>query len=420
MPFTAPADSSRQIELMPQLMRAVVFEKDNPNYPLHADRTVRHVLSRWENWGSFAVLDELCGVDGIKDSFLPEIPSISMMGETFGNHDVLNVEVDWLGTDAAQVVISYHKEAHAHMVAERKEALRLAAEKRAAEYPPLAAVLSEYKKLARKAWTPIVEAGDASERMQSRYFGLPWMPKDAVWPVNYEGVPLAFVMQINIADLPSAMRNRLGNTGLVAMFYDVDTEWDPDYNQPEDYEAAAVFQRYDTSLEGDIRKGRKLNGKLQRIASWRAANDYPDLEDVTASSDVDVAIQKFLIETGFEPGYTGYRRRGTPSAESDVPNFIRQAEARWGADACDAETAADCIDMFCAAGDKLGGWPAWDGGRRWPENEGRKMALFYQIDIMDPIWEGFAFWRGDERAHVFFDEADTNVFRLAWDRGNGY
>ncbi|MCV9964717.1 YwqG family protein [Pararhizobium sp. BT-229] len=420
MPFMMPADENRQIELMPELMRAVVFEKDNPNYPLHVDRTVRHVLSRWENWGSFAVLDELCGADGLRDSFFPEIPSIAMLGEQFGSSDVLNLEVEWLGTDGAQVTITYHKDAHVRMVAERNESLRLAAEKRAAEYPPLADVISEYRKLGRQSWTPAVEPGDPSERMSSRYFGLPWMPHDAVWPVNEQGVPLAFVMQINIADLPSAMRSRLGNEGMVAMFYDVDVEWDPDYTQPEDYEIAAVFHRYDTALDGDIRKGRKLEGKLQRIASWRAATDYPDLEDVTAGSEIGIEVQKFMIDTGFEPGDTGYRRRGMPPAEDDVPNYIRRAEDLWGADACDAEAAADCIDMFCAAGDKLGGWPAWDGGRRWPENEGRKMALFYQIDVMDPIWEGFAFWRGDERAHIFFDEKDTHVFRLAWDRGNGY
>jgi hypothetical protein len=99
---------------------------------------------------------------------------------------------------------------------------------------------------------------------------------------------------------------------------------------------------------------------------------------------------------------------------------MRRAENMWGAGACDAETSANVLDMFCAAGDKLAGWPAWDGGRRWPENEGRRLALFYQIDVMDPLWKGFAFWRGDECGHIFFDEADTSVFRLAWDRGNEY
>jgi hypothetical protein len=420
MPFNTPADEKRQIELMPELMRAVVFEKDNPNYPIHQDRSVRHILSRWENWGSFAVLDELCGADGLRDSFFPEIPTISMLGDQFGDPNILTAEVEWLGTDGAQVTITYHKDSHIRMVIERRESLRIAAEKRAAEYPPIADVIAEYRKLARQSWTPSVEPGDLSERMTSRYFGLPWMPTHAEWPKNDWGIPLAFVMQINIADLPSAMRSRLGNEGLVAMFYDVDAEWDPDYSQPEDYEVNAVFKRYDTTLEGDIRKGRKLEGKLQRIASWRAASDYPDLEDVTAGAMVEVGVQKFLIDTGFEPGDSGYRRRGTPPTENDVPNYMRHAEKFWGAGACGAETAADCIDMFCAAGDKLGGWPAWDGGRRWPENQGVKMALFYQIDLMDPIWEGFSFWRGDERAHVFFDEMDPNVFRLTWDRGNGY
>lgn len=420
MPFMIPADEKRQIELMPELMRAVVFEKDNPNYPLHSDRTVRHILARWENWGSFAVLDELCGADGLRDSFFPEIPSITMMGDQFGSADVLHVVIDWMGTDAAQVIITYHKEAHTRMVAERDEALRLAAEKRAAECPPLADVLAEYEKLGRQSWTPFLEPADDADIMTSRYFGLPWMPHEAEWPVNADGVQLGFVMQINIASLPREMRERLGGQGIVAMFYDVDAEWDPYYEGPEDHESAAVFRRYDTSTEGGIRQGRHLEGKPQRIASWRAARDYPDFADLSVGGDIGVDVQKFIIDYNFDPGDACYRRRGQPASDDAVASFMKRAEKIWGADACDAETAANATDRFCAAGDKLAGWPAWDGGRRWPENEGRRLTLFYQFDLMDPVWTGFSFWRGDERGHVFFDEGDANVFRLAWDRGNEY
>lgn len=420
MPFMTPADENRRVELMQHLVRAIIFEKDNPNYPIHQDRTVRHVLSRWQNFGSFAVLDELCGADALREAFFPEIPSISMFGSTFENPDIIQIDIEWLGTDGAQVTIAYHKEAHARMVSERNAVLKEAAAKRAAEYPPLADVIAAYEKLGKPAWTPVLEPGDAANPKGSRYFGSPWMPLDAQWPENEEGDQLGFVMQINIADLPTAMRKRLGGEGIVAMFYDVDMDWDPFYEGPEDYETTAVFLRFDTNIEGSVREGRKLDGKLQTIASWRAGKDYPDHEDLRAGGDMDVGIQKFLIGTGFEIGECSYRLRGEPARADSVGNFMQSAENMWGAGTCDAETSANVLDMFCASGDKLAGWPAWDGGRRWPENEGRRLALFYQIDVMDPLWEGFAFWRGDERAHIFFDEADTSVFRLAWDRGNGF
>jgi hypothetical protein len=246
------------------------------------------------------------------------------------------------------------------------------------------------------------------------------MPHNEEWPVNDYGVKLGFVMQINIADLPGEIRERLGGKGLVAMFYDVDADWNPHYEGPEDHETAAVFRRYDTSADGGIRLGRKLEGNPQRIASWRAALDYPDFADFSVGAEMDVAVQKFIVDYNFHPSDSHYRRRGKPASDDAVMSFMKSAEKIWGAEACDAETAANATDRYCATGDKLAGWPAWDGGRRWPENEGRRMALFYQFDLMDPVWTGFSFWRGDERGHLFFDEQDLNVFRLTWDRGNEY
>jgi hypothetical protein len=420
MPFMTPADPSRHAELAPQLLNAVIFEMDNPLYPLHSSRTVRYRLSRWKNWGSFVVLDELCGADGLQDSFFPEIPPMTFVGEAAGSPDVLAMEIEWLGTDGAQITISYHKEAHVRMVDERQESLRLAAEIRAAECPPLADVLREYEKLGQPSWTPILEAGSTDAPYSSRYFGLPWMPTGAEWPVNQDGNQLGFVMQINVADLPSAMRSKLGSQGIIALFYDVDADWNPNYDGPEDHETAAVFLRFDTSMEGAVRQGRSLDGRVNRIAFWRAATDYPDFEDICESGGVDVRVQKFLIDNNFDLGNSHYRRREQQAQAGAVLGFVRECEQIWGANACDFETAAEVTDMFCAAGDKLGGWPAWDAGRRWPENNGKRMALFYQFDLMDPLWEGFSFWRGDERGHIFFDETDMNVFKLSWDRGNRY
>ena len=412
----APADRPRQIELVPQLIGHVVALKDNPAYPLHKDRIVRYMVDRWKSAECFAVLDELCGIHGIGSSMFPEIPSIKLFGDDFRDDDVLHVEIEWLGTDGVQVVIAYHKEAHARMVLEREAAIAEAREKRALLYPTLQSVLSAYKALRRSAWTPVFDDG-ASDK-GTRYYGLPWMPADTEWPTNEDGRPLTFIMQIDIASLPGSMRDRVGDAGLIAMFYDMEADWNPDYEGLEAYETDARLIRYDTSLEGALRDGPGTDRPIQRVVSWRAVGDYPSMLDVVEGTEVSVSIQKFLLENALSIGGGSYRRHVQGAVPDAVSVFVKQAEAIWGADACDFETAGEAVDLFCGDGDKLGGWPSWDAGRRWPLFDGRRLEHFIQLDLMDPHWGDFAFWRGDERAHVFFDPQDTSVFRLTWDRGN--
>lgn len=412
-----PAEGARKPELISELVGHVVRLKDNPHFPLHKDRVVRYMIDRWNGGACFEVLDELCGIDGVTGNLFPEISPVKLFGADFENEDILHVEVDWLGTDGAQVVITYHREAHSRMVREREEAIERARAEAALRYPSLDEVLEGYKALRRTAWLPVFADGPGAD-MDSRYFGNPWMPNSEKWPTNANGIPLSFVLQINIEKLPGLMRERLGGTGVVAMFYDVDSEWNPQYTDEEPYERDAVLVLYDTNAEGSIRKGRTLEKEPQKVVSWRAVGDYPDTDDLMTEEFLPSRIAEFLKETRLDIGGCLSRKHGSPTPPETVRRFIDRTEELWGAGCCDFETAGTAVDMFCGSGDKLGGWPSWDDEIRWPLHDGRKMEHFLQLDLMDAHWQGFAFWRGDERGRIFFDPAKPDVFKFTWDRGN--
>ena len=314
-------------------------------------------------------------------------------------------------------MISYNREARERMVAERLRELEEARERRAREYPPLEAVLGAVGALSLPAWRPLFGPSVPGDGKASRYFGKPWMPTGAAWPVNNIGEPLAFVMQLNIGELPGPMRKRLGGSGLLSMFYDTSADFDPHYDTTGDYETNAVFEVFDVGLEGGCRGGPLCLEEPKAITGWRAGRDHPSSEDLLEEGLLPAAIGRFMAERGFGTGSTG-RKLGEQPGHGEINRLVAEAEDIWGADSCDAETAGLAVDTYCAAGDKLGGWPSWDYGRMWPEFHGKRMAHFLQIDLMDDHWKGFAFWRGDERGHVFFSEDGPKVFRLRWDRGN--
>ncbi len=308
-------------------------------FPLHKDRVVRYMIDRWNGGACFEVLDELCGIDGVTGNLFPEISPVKLFGADFENEDILHVEVDWLGTDGAQVVITYHREAHSRMVREREEAIERARAEAALRYPSLDEVLEGYKALRRTAWLPVFADGPGAD-MDSRYFGNPWMPNSEKWPTNANGIPLSFVLQINIEKLPGLMRERLGGTGVVAMFYDVDSEWNPQYTDEEPYERDAVLVLYDTNAEGSIRKGRTLEKEPQKVVSWRAVGDYPDTDDLMTEEFLPSRIAEFLKETRLDIGGCLSRKHGSPTPPETVRRFIDRTEELWGAGCCDFETIA--------------------------------------------------------------------------------
>nr|WP_250807283.1 DUF1963 domain-containing protein [Neorhizobium tomejilense] len=401
---------------MPLLIRRVLNLKDNPAYPLHKERTVRYMVDRWSSPDGFELLDELCGLAGLSDSLFPEIPPVRLYGTDFGNPDILHVDIEWLGTDGVQMVIDYHKEAHARMVAERHRAIDEERARKAALYAPLSDVIKAYRSLRRTAWVPVTGSGPGADKA-SRYFGLPWMPDGETWPVNEAGVPLSFVMQVEIEALPTAARRYFGfeDIGIVALFYDLEADWNPDYEGSEDFERNAAVLFFDTTLPGGLRNGTAARDQGRQIASWRTVDDYPAIEDAVESAILPVNVQKMLIETGLRIGGTHYRNHGDVTSADDVRAFIRDCERIWGGDSCDAETAAEALDLFCGSGNKLGGWPSWDGGRRWPTSNGGRLGQFFQLDMMDADWNGFSFWRGDERGRIFINPTEKCELRLSWD-----
>jgi hypothetical protein len=414
--FMTPAGRTRQAEIMPILIERVVAFKDNPAYPLHKERTVRHMLDRWSFPNGFELLDELCGMAGLQDSMFPVIEPVRLYGTEFGNPDILHVDIEWLGTDGVQLVIDYHREAHARMAAEREALIEAERAKRATDYPTLGEVIAAYRKLRRPAWIPVVGEGEGAGKA-SRYFGRPWLPRGYGWPVNDAGEKLSFVMQINTAELPTAARRATGlpDEGMVSLFYDLSADWEPDYGNSEDSEANATVLLLDAGVDGETVDGPLAGDRGRHIVWWRAVADYPSIGDAVESVLLPVGVQKLLMETGVSMGGTTYRYHGDVTTADDVNTFIRSCEKVWGANACDTETAAEALDLFCGSGNKLGGWPDWDGARRWPTRGGERLAHLLQLDMMSDDWNGFSFWRGDERGRMFIDPRDASGLSLAWD-----
>lgn len=71
----------------------------------------------------------------------------------------------------------------------------------------------------------------ASNRM-SKFGGLPNWPADTPWPCDKEGIPLSFLVQVNLSELPvEEVKNCLPSNGILFFFYDADNQpsgLDPD------------------------------------------------------------------------------------------------------------------------------------------------------------------------------------------------
>src|SRR5262249_43206345 len=85
----------------------------------------------------------------------------------------------------------------------------------------LAARIDTFLGLARPA-LGICEGADPSSRVgHSRHGGIPDLPPGAAWPTRMNGQPLAFLAQVNLADLVGSVVARdLPNSGLFSVFYD--------------------------------------------------------------------------------------------------------------------------------------------------------------------------------------------------------
>lgn len=205
--------------------------------------------------------------------------------------------------------------------------------------------------LGRPAFFPVVSASTVSDT-GTRYFGKPWMPVDMDWP-DLDGEPMSFVLQIDLASMPSRPAELSDHTGLLLFFHA--RKYDPD-NQ-------SKIVVMDPSLPGGLRDapdGTMTNPALV-VSEWKMTTDYPWIETLEEIEGYD----KFQ---GISEGYGS----DTNGMVVDVDgNEMSEKDALEKG----VRTKGQCFEC-----DKLGGWPRWEQGDDTPEDyEGVPMTFFMQV-----------------------------------------
>lgn len=168
-------------------------------------------------------------------------------------------------------------------------------------------------KISKPTWEPIVEE-KTGPLDDSKYFGTPWLAADEDWP-EIGGLPALFVLQLNVASLPSPMSKALGGCGLVQFFYQPDTASSADYDE------CHLVRWVDNTLASRVLaqppvEEYPLTGEFPKekvIVSWREDVDYPHSED-----------------------------RDSLGLNEDEVEQLQEND-----------------DIFAIQGDKLSGWPFW-------------------------------------------------------------
>ena len=204
--------------------------------------------------------------------------------------------------------------------------------------PPLTPDVTDLK---RTAFLPETTEGDGGVT-DSKFSGRPWLAADEEWPTcpNCSN-PLQLFLQLNLADLPAVEQERLGDRGLLQLFYC--TNSDPLC----EVDCEAFFPFADSEVARFVEDpGADCNASAdgpadplapRSIVGWEAVDDLPNTEELKWDMDIEVTDQErdYLYDCG-------------------MPH----------------------------PGDKLAGWPYWIQGVEYPDCPecDSRMELVFQID----------------------------------------
>lgn len=198
--------------------------------------------------------------------------------------------------------------------------------------------------LRRSAWLPVVEALPGLPTA-SKFGGIPYLRDGESWPTcQHCGEPMPLFLQLNLAELPAALRGEFGD-GLLQLFYctngdaSCESECDTFFPFTEGKFARVILPDADAPPSA-IPDTIALFPE-QRIIGWEEIEDYPDSEEA--------------LEQGIE--YTDCEWEQL--VEADFPH----------------------------SGDKLSGWPHWIQGIEYPRCRlcQTPMQLVFQLDSNDHL-----------------------------------
>ncbi len=200
------------------------------------------------------------------------------------------------------------------------------------------------RSLRRAAWFPLVEAKPGTVTT-SKFGGIPYLPPEELWPMcQHCGQPMPLFLQLNLAELPSALRGEFGE-GLLQLFYctnddaSCESECDAYFPFTEGKFVRVVVSDSD-ALPPAIPE-RMTHVPEQQIIGWEEADDYPDSQEA------------------LEHGATYTDREWEQLIEADFPR----------------------------SGDKLSGWPHWIQDIEYPRCRicQTPMRLIFQLDSNDHL-----------------------------------
>lgn len=232
---------------------------------------------------------------------------------------------------------------------------------------------AEITALGRTTWIPVVDDSDGG-LTDSKFGGRPWLGEDEDWPTcpNCEQ-PMQHFVQLNLAQLPEAERERLGDKGLIQLFYC--TSYDPlcedecEAYFPFAESVVARFVETPSPTANETAEGPEDAFEAKRIVEWQPREDLPSVDEIWE-------IREDLELTEEEEDYL----------------FDHE---------------------MTAAGDKLGGWPYWIQNVEYPSCSecGETMEFVLQIDSEINVPKMF----GDSGAgHLSRCPNHPDVLAFAW------
>lgn len=128
------------------------------------------------------------------------------------------------------------------------------------------------------AWRlPAIALTPTSERGSSRIGGLPSLPDDVTWP-HWKGEPLAFLCQLNLAEIPQdCNRQGLPASGMLYFFYCQEQEtWGFDPKDEGSWQV--IYSATPSATPRAAPRGLKVTYP-EKVVSFGAVQTYPDWQD---------------------------------------------------------------------------------------------------------------------------------------------
>jgi uncharacterized protein YwqG len=230
------------------------------------------------------------------------------------------------------------------------------------EGPPLTdAEVADFRAWLQSLALPAAELWPAPERPVeaggSRLGGPVWLPEGEAWPVDGEGTPLEFMLQVDFADLPpledfphaGILQFFVGADDLFGLDYqnaargDMRVLWHPDglagahpHPQPSEPGRSTPFERDEVRRDGLPLEGRlaehqpsSMDWRIdERLNGWYRRDGYEKIEQV-----LDEARAPVVHHVGGHPEFTQFDIRGPGSGDDYDRTLLRltsDGNLMWG------------------------------------------------------------------------------------------